>query len=230
METLTPLYDKKMSCLFCKQTYTTKRLRSRFVKATRHDSDFCSYYESESNNPLLYYVSVCPHCGFSATEEYTPGFHPQTIPAIKEKIVNNWAGGDYTGERTLKEAINSYKLGIYSATLKQEKHIAIAGLYMRLAWIYRTQSRPGEEGRFLKLARDEYVASYMSDDFKGTSMTEIKLLYLIGETNRRIEDEQQAILYFSKVIERQNQTIEKRIIDMAKDAWQEIRNQRKQAT
>jgi uncharacterized protein len=37
------------------------------------------------------------------------------------------------------------------------------------------------------------------------------------------------VLYFSNVIQKQNETIEKRIVEMAKDRWFEIREQRKTA-
>ncbi|MDP1417031.1 DUF2225 domain-containing protein [Peribacillus simplex] len=35
-----PLYDKSMECLLCKQKSTTKKVRSRFVKAAKYDTDF----------------------------------------------------------------------------------------------------------------------------------------------------------------------------------------------
>lgn len=37
------LYDRTVTCLVCKQTYTTKKVRSRFIRPVQHDTDFCSY-------------------------------------------------------------------------------------------------------------------------------------------------------------------------------------------
>lgn len=96
-------------------------------------------YASEEANPLLYYVHVCPHCGFAATEEF----------------------------------------------------------------------------------------STETDDFIYTHMSEVRLLYLIGELYRRLGKEKQAIIYFSRVIARKKETIEKGIVNMAYDRWQEIREEKK---
>lgn len=222
-----PLYDRNIRCLVCQQSYTTKKIRSRFLRPVKHDTDFCSYYPSEDVNPLFYYVSVCPHCGFSVTEEFSSYFPPTTLEAIQTTICQVWNGSDYSGKRTFQEAVNTYKLGIYCATLKREKHIVLAGLYMRLAWLYRTYEILEQEERFMRLALEQYIASYSKDDFQGTRMSEVRLLYLIGELHRRLKQPKQAILYFSKVIAKKKETIEKRIVQMAHERWQEIRESQK---
>jgi len=227
MEYLEPLYDRNIKCLVCKSDYTTKKIRSRFIRAVQHDTDFCSYYRPEHLNPLLYYVNVCPHCGFSTSEEFTPYFPPSTLEMITKKICEQWSGLDYTGTRTFEEAVRTYKLGIYSATLKREKHIATAGLYMRLAWLYRTYQIHDQEERFMRLALQEYTSSYSVGDYANTHMSELRLLYLVGELNRRLKNDKQAILYFSKVISKKRETIEKRIVKMAYERWQDIREQQR---
>lgn len=223
------LYDRTVTCLVCKQTYTTKKVRSRFIRPIQHDTDFCSYYASEEANPLLYYVHVCPHCGFAATEEFSTYFPPQTLEAIQQNICVNWRGKNYSSARTFTDAVDTYKLGIYSALLKKERHIALAGLYMRLAWLYRSKQQNEEEQRFMRLALEQYIASYEADDFVHTHMSEVRLLYLIGELYRRLGKEKQAIIYFSRVIARKKETIEKGIVNMAYDRWQEIREEKKGA-
>ncbi|WP_244888201.1 DUF2225 domain-containing protein [[Bacillus] enclensis] len=60
MTELTPYYDKKIQCLACRHSYSTTKIRSRFVKVKGHESDFCPVYGSDEINPLLYNVSVCP--------------------------------------------------------------------------------------------------------------------------------------------------------------------------
>ena len=79
---------------------------------------------------------------------------------------------------------------------------------MRLAWLYRLLENTDHEKRFMKLAMDAYLHSYMEDDFKGTQVSEVRILYLIGELARRTHQTEQAVKYFSKVIEQQNRTIE----------------------
>ncbi len=222
------LYDRDVVCKICEKTYVTKKVRTRFIRVKHHDTDFCSFYTSTKINPLLYYVTVCPTCGFSASEECTDYFPPMSKDLIQQKICDNWTSKDYGQERTLDMAINSYKLAIYCAIIKKEKHIALGGLYLRLAWLYRTESvNLQEEQRFIRLALDEYLQSYTTGDFSDTSFSEIKLLYLIGDLSRRVGSEGQATRYFSRVIEKQKETIEKGIVQMAKDRWSEMREEKK---
>ncbi|APH03823.1 DUF2225 domain-containing protein [Bacillus weihaiensis] len=228
--TTTPeyLFDKHVTCQICATSFITKKVLSRYIRANKHDTDFCSYYTKTSINPLLYYVQVCPTCGFSSSEEFTSYFPPTTKEAIATAISKNWISTQlYSNERAIDTAINSFKLAIYCATLKKEKHITLAGLYLRLSWIYRTEKvNSTEEQRFLRLALEEYVQSYMVSDYSETHLSEIRLLYLIGDLSRRIGLTTQATRYFSKVIEKQRDTLEKGIVEMAKDRWAEMREKK----
>ncbi|WP_075982761.1 DUF2225 domain-containing protein [Bacillus massilinigeriensis] len=227
MPEIPPLYDKKCQCLLCKKPFTTKKVRSRYVKVLEYDTDFNPTYASDETNPVFYYVNVCPHCGFSFTDEFAPYFPPGSKELIQEKVCKHWVPHDFGGNRTIQEAIKTYKLSVYCATLKKEKHIFIAGLYMRLAWLYRRLKNNDQENRFMKLACQEYMESYMEDDFKGTQVSDVRILYLIGDLSRRMSDFDQAVKYFSKVIEKQNQTVESKIVEMAKERWYEIRDTKK---
>lgn len=124
-------------------------------------------------------------------------------------------------------AAKTIKLAAYCGTLKKEKHVSIAGLYMRLAWIYRAVPDHEQEQRFMKLAVDEYMEAYITDDYRGTQMTELRLLYMIAELSRRTGQIDQSVKYFSKVIEKQGSFNEAKIVEMARDRWQEIREEQK---
>ncbi|PLR92630.1 DUF2225 domain-containing protein [Bacillus sp. T33-2] len=219
------LYDKKYSCIMCGKYFTTKKIRSRFVKVTGYDTDFCPSYSNPAADPNLYYINVCPGCGYSFTDDFSGYFPPGTKDSINDKVCGHWVPQDFNSERSIADAIKTYKLGVYCATLKNEKHIVTAGLYMRLAWLYRSKKDTTQEQRFLKLALKEYVDSYSADDFKGTQVSEVRLYYLIGELHIRTFNMSEAQRYFSKVIEKQKQSLEPKIIQMAKDRWQEVRDQ-----
>lgn len=227
MTEILPLYDKKYDCLMCKLPFTSKKVRSRFVKVISFDTDFCPTYSSDGANPLLYYVKVCPHCGFSFSEDFLPYFPHGSKETITEKVCQQWVPQDFGGERSIQSAIQAYKLAAYCGTLKKEKHIILSGLYMRLAWLYRGLDQKEQERRFTNLALHEYIQSYMADDFKGTQVTEVRMLYLIGELSRRTGQIEQAIKYFSKVIEKQSSTTEATTVEMARERWYEIREMQK---
>lgn len=228
MTELLPLYDKKYDCLMCKKTFTSKKVRTRFVKVTGYDTDFYPTYASDEANPLLYYVKVCPHCGFSFSEDFQSYFVPGTKEVIMDKVCNQWVSHDFGGERDINAALKTYKLASYCGTLKKEKHIIISGLYMRLSWLYRKLENKEQERRFCNLALQEYIESYMADDYRGTQVTEVRVLYLIGELSRRTDNISQAVKYFSKVIEKQRTTTERTTVELAKERWYEIREMQKQ--
>ncbi|KAA0545430.1 DUF2225 domain-containing protein [Bacillus sp. BGMRC 2118] len=221
------LFDKKVTCMACDYHYTTKKVRSRFIRALRSDSDFCSYYADEENSPLLYYVSVCPCCGFSVSDEFSTYFAPGTLEAIKQSITSQWNNRSYGEKRTPATAVEAYKLGILSATLKRERNIVLAGLYMRLVWIYRKEENHAQEMRFMKLAVSEYVKSYSNGDYQDTDMSDLKIAYLIGDLYRRLGDDKLAMTYLSRVIHRREDKYERRMVEMAKELWADIREEMK---
>ncbi|MDX5474221.1 MAG: DUF2225 domain-containing protein [Bacillaceae bacterium] len=228
------LYDKKFNCPICKESYTSKKVRSKFIKSISHDSDFCTHYLSVDANPLLYYVNVCPTCGYSSSEEFSSYFKLGTIEQIESKIKNHWQGKSYGEKRTVDLAINSYKLAIFTGILKKETPIVLAGLYLRLAWIYRTLFVDElQEKRFMKLALDQYIDSYSIGDYLEKDLTELRLLYLIGELYTRLDQFNQAIKYFSLVVQHKENRFESRIVEKARNRWYEIRKlqkSQKQAT
>ena len=224
MNPIEPTYDRTCHCAVCQKSYKTKKLRSRYLKVLKYDTDFCPIYASDEVNPIFYNVNVCPHCGYSSTDDFSPYFPPGTIEYIHLHVCSKWnTHNNYCNERSIFDAIKAYKLAIYCGLIKKEKHIILAGLYLRLAWLYRILDDPIQEKRFINLAAGEYKESHFNDDYKRTQMSEIKLLYMIGELARRTDNINEAVKYFSNIIKRQNNTIETGIIEMTKERWSEIR-------
>lgn len=220
-----PLYDKEITCLVCGERYTTKRIRTRFIRTERIESDFFTVYKDDSCNQYLYEVHVCPNCGFAASDQFSNSFPPEAKNRIEQDISSRWKPRDFGKERTVVDAIMTYKLAALSATLKKEKHIVLAGIYMRLGWLYRMMEEEDQEQRFLRLALKEYEQSFEQSDFIGTQLTEIRVIYLLGELNRRVGSETEAIKYFSRVIQHRQRDTDAKVIEMAREQWYLIRNQ-----
>lgn len=219
---LSPYYEKQIDCIHCKKKFKSLKVRTNFVKVKETESDFHPIYENDVN-PLLYNVFVCENCGFSFTEDFTKYFAPGVKEVIEEKITSHWIPHSFSGERLISDALQAYKLALVCGDLKNEKHIALAGLALRTAWLYRLMGNKEQEKRFMEISREQYINAYSNEDYMGTSMTEIRVIYLIAELSRRIGDREQAIRYFSRVIEKQPSSNESKIIEMAKDQWQEMR-------
>jgi uncharacterized protein len=228
MDHASALYDKKCSCLHCGTAFTTKRVRSGALAMLKRDSDFCTYYKEQSLNPIRYTVAVCPQCGFAFTDQFAPRLSPAHKKLVAERIAAKWTRKDLGAERSPAEAIAAYKLAIYAAELTGQAHSVKAGLYLRLAWLYRFEG-DAEEQRCLQQAVDEYEQSYIHSDYAlgDKDMSEVRLLYLIGELMRRVGQYDKAIHYFSKVLAFRGRTIETGMLQMAQDQWAQARDEHK---
>lgn len=216
---LTPHYEKTITCIYCKEDFPTAKLRSKFVRVKKHESDFQPVYVNPDVNGIYYNVFVCEHCGFSFTEDFSRYFVPGTKQVIQSQIVERFVRRSYNGERTVFQALEAYKLALVCGNLKKEKNVVLAGLAMRIAWLYRSLSNEGQEQRFMKMARDYYIASYTTGDYSSTQMSEFRVSYMIGELSRRIGDIEEATRSFSHILEQQSTCLEPQIIAMTKEQW-----------
>ncbi|MFS0688905.1 DUF2225 domain-containing protein [Sporosarcina sp. 179-K 8C2 HS] len=223
---VSPTYVKKMECLNCIEKFTTTKIRSRFVRVTKHESDFKPIYADASVNPILYNVAVCPNCGFAFTDEFSSYFAPSVKEEIAQKITSLWSGRSFGDERTIDEAIEAYKLAYVSASVKKEKSLTMAGIMLRIAWLYDDKEDIESSKRFRTVSRNLYTEAYTSGYHAGTQMSETRVLYLMAELSFQIGDMDEAIRNFSRVIESQRTATDPHIIEMAKERWQEIREKR----
>ncbi|RUL46928.1 MULTISPECIES: DUF2225 domain-containing protein [Lysinibacillus] len=223
---ISPLYEKKVECLCCKKTFATPKVRTKSVKVEHTDTDFCPTYADSTVNALYYNVFVCEYCGFSFTEDFVKYFAPGVRETIQEQISSRWVPRSYNRERTVFQALEAYKLAYFCGILKKEKSVSLAGLALRIGWIYRTLKNEDQEMRFIKIARDLYMTSYSTEDYAGTQMSDTRIMYMIAELSRRILDLDNATRFFSKVIENQRVGGEAKLVDMAKEQWQLVRELR----
>ncbi|MFA6807595.1 MAG: DUF2225 domain-containing protein [Eubacteriales bacterium] len=218
---LVPLYDKKLKCIYCDKEFTSKKVRSQYVRPKLIDSDYGPFFDKEDYNPLYYYVKVCPHCGFTFSEDFEENLSAFAKARVDSEIIKKkWAKSDYCGNRTFSSAVIAFKMAIYTGELINEKHIVLANLCIRLAWIYRNEGILEEEMRFMKLAAKEYEESYLNSDFNQNLMSEMLVLYFIGETNRKIGNYNEAIKYFNKIIEHPEKGKYVKYVNKARRQWE----------
>ncbi|MEK3881982.1 DUF2225 domain-containing protein [Paenibacillus sp. PL2-23] len=215
-----PLYESKIECICCETIYPTTRVRPSFKRASTVDSDFCGHY-SNGINPDFYVVRVCPSCGFATTENGLERLNDKQRQSYFERIGVNWKGQDFGGPRTAKQAMATYKLALLTAQATGASERVIAGLLHHIAWLYRYEDNVAEEQRFLKYALDAYIRVFETE---GGSLNNAKLMFLIGELHRRIGENNDAVKWFSRVVN------DKRIMDAAmiracREQWQLIREE-----
>ena len=227
---VSPFYEKKIDCINCKKQFPTFKVRSKSVKVERSDSDFMPHYLEGAVNAMYYNVFVCEHCGFTFTEDFNKYFAPGVKEDIANKISAHWVTRDFNGERSTVQAIQAYQLALLCATVKKEKQVILAGLALRIAWMFRSLQNDPQERRFIKLSRNYYTESYSNEDYASTQMSEARITYMIAELSRRIEDYDTATRFFSRVIEDQRNGGEAKLLDMAKEQWELVRQARKQTS
>lgn len=225
---ISPYYEKQVECIYCKKTFPTLKVRTKFIKVASTDTDFRPIYSDSNVNALFYNVFVCEHCGFSFTEDFTKYFAPGIRETIEEQITSKWIPHSFKEERTISQALQAYQLALVCGKLKKEKFVTLAGLALRIGWLYRTLENEDQELRFIKIARDLYLESFSTEDYAGTGMSGTRVMYMIAELSRRIEDYENATRFFSKVLESQRFGGEPSLIEMAKEQWQLVREQREQ--
>ncbi len=218
---LEPLYDKKVSCPYCGKMFTSKKVRSRFVKPLKVDSDFGPLFAAnDENNPLYYYVNVCPECGVFFSEDFSKNIGQTARKAVQQQITDKMdTSTDYWGKRDFDKAVRAYKLAIYTGQLVKEKHIVFANLCIRIAWLQRAVNNKEEEMRFLQLAVSEFENSYIHSDFNHETTSEISILYLIGELNRKLGNYTEAVKYFTTVIEHPDRSRYVKYVNLAREQW-----------
>lgn len=148
-------------------------------------------------NPDYYVVRVCPYCGFSSTENFSNRMTPRQKSAYYDKLGRNWTPRDYGGERDWDAAMQTYKLGLLCAQVKEEKDRIIAGLLHHIAWLYRIKGQKEQEDRFLQHALDAYIRVFETE---GADQNNARLMYLIGELHRRLKQYHEAVRWFGRVI------------------------------
>lgn len=190
-----PLYDITVTCNFCTNAYKTMKVRPSFKKAIKTDTDFCMHFKEI--NPDYYVVRICPFCGYAHTENFTDKWTTAQREIFYEKVSKNWSMRDYCGERSWDDALQCYKLALLSAQIKGEKARVVAGLLHHLAWLYRYTGDKEQETRFLTFALDAYENVFETE---GMDLNNARLMYLMGELSRRLHRFQDAVKWFSRVI------------------------------
>lgn len=173
------------------------KVKSNGSKISSVDTDMCVYYEGV--NPIFYDVWVCEHCGYAAQNDKFEKILSREAKLIKEVITPKWTEHSLSGERTIQQAMEAFKLALINLDAKNGKPSEYAKVCLRLAWLYRLQEDPKEKD-FLKFAADYYAKAFQTERFPLDKLDENTCMYIIGELNRRIGNNEEAVKWFSSVI------------------------------
>lgn len=218
------LYTKKADCPICKKQFSSTKAKVNSCKVDRKDEDFCVHYVNL--NPLYYEVFVCPHCGYAAAENSFRDIADDEIKLLKDAFSGRTVARSFCDERTLEDAIAAYKLAIFTAELRNAKASTLAGLCLKLAWMYRFAGN-SQETVFLKHALDRYAEAYHNEGFPIGNLDEMSVQYLLGELSRRVGSYNDAVVWFSKVVSHPDRKENPRIENLAREQWGAAKEQLK---
>lgn len=215
-----PLFQAKIKCACCDNEFLSSRVRPSFKKALRTDTDFCCYYKDEVN-PDFYVVRVCPLCGFASTENAMQQLNLRQKEAYLNKMGTSWVHRDYGGARTWEQALETYKLALLCAQVIGEKDRVVAGLLHHIAWLYRMKENQEQEQRFLRFALDAYIKVF---ELEGGNVNNARLMYLIGELHKRLDEPYQAVKWFARVVN-DKKIMDAGMIRASREQWQNLREE-----
>ncbi len=199
---------KDVSCKLCAESFKSLMVKKSKIKVSKTDSDYCIHYEGEV--PFFYSVLICPQCGYTFLESFK-----KPDISIKDKVKS--LPDVFSGKRNAATAQILFKRAIDCALLQKENETVLASLYLQLAWVFRMAGNEEHEEDALKKALDYYVEVYEKADLTDAS----KVMYLIGELKRRVDQKRDAVYWFSRVTNdpRSSQATRR----MAREAWQSLK-------
>jgi len=215
------------TCPICGKSTRVIKTKSRLV-TLKTDEDYCVHYKDF--NPYYYRVWFCEHCGFAADERTfltkMPERHQKKIAAF---LAGRNLSMDFTEERGLPEAIASFKLAIFFMDLIEAPLSKRAGLYLGLAWIYRSAEDEENEAEYMQKAAETYSRSIMTEHYPVGNLTDTAVVYLVGAIYYRLGDLEKCAQYLSRIIGNQDiRRQEPKIFDKARDLWSDVRIKREE--
>lgn len=214
------LYFIEKECAVCGEKFQVTCVRSRLA-LIKQDTDLCAYYKDI--NPYYYTVWVCPHCGYAARDTDFAEITTTAATKVQTFLAERAVKANLCGIRTREQAIVAYKLAIFYTELTADTASKRAGLYLRLGWLYREGQQGDEENKVLAKACEWYEQALSKERMPIGNLSELTVMYLIADLLRRTGEHDKAMLYLSRIVSSPLAKIEKRIADLARDLWQEMR-------
>lgn len=215
-----PIYFVERECIICGEKIQVACLRSR-LSLLKQDTDFCAYYKDI--NPYYYTVWTCHHCGYAARDTDFTSLAPAMIEKLRSFLSKRDVKVDFSGIRTREQAIVTYKLAIFYAEMIAAPASKLAGLHLRLGWLYRESEQAEEEHNALVKTRECYERALAKERMPLGTMSELTVMYLIADLFRRTGEKEKAMLYLSQVVSSPQAKLERKIGDLARELWQEMR-------
>ncbi|HDQ26384.1 MAG TPA: DUF2225 domain-containing protein [bacterium] len=226
-----PVWLKELKCPVCDFVFRGPRLRPTSLKVKYGEPDFHRVYEGP--NPLFYAVTACPSCNYAARnedfEKLAPEYHPEIVKlALAIRDAGKNLSFPQEQEMTLELAVKKHLLAIsFYKHHKPENPNTVSGLYMHIAWMYREISNAEKEKEYLRHALEYYIKTYEKGAFIPEKIGVPGIMYLIGELNRMLGNNAEAVKWFSQVVKHDLIGNYPNIENLSRDAWEKITEEKR---
>ncbi len=218
------VYERKAVCPVCNKDIRIKAVKTSGIRVVSRETDFMTIYNDP--NPLFYDAWMCTCCGYTALSSKFNLITDKQIKLIKEKISSKWSlKKSYPTVFTVDNAIEMHQMALLNAVTIQAKDSDKAMICLKLSWLYRIKNDEQNEKKFQHHAQLGFMKALEHERFPIYGLDETSLEYLIGEIYRRLGDNSNALLWFSKVLS--SREAKSRIKDMARNQKETIRNLQK---
>jgi len=213
------IFDKSVVCPVCNNKFKTKAVKTKSPRIATKDSDFFIRYTVA--NPYFYDVWICNSCGYAAMKSDFETLRSFRQELVCSNITPKWKPREYPNILDANLAIERYKLALLNAVLIQMPSSTKAMISLKIAWMYRFLEDFEHEQPFLMQALDAFNDAYINEPFPIYGLQRDSLMYLLGELNRRVGNNDDALRWFSKTIVNTNTSF--RIKELARNGRDLIR-------
>jgi uncharacterized protein (DUF2225 family) len=226
MSNVTPLYNTHITCPVCQNKVEYTKVRTKAIRVIKRDTDFCPWYEGE--NPVLYEAVICPECGYGAHISSFDKINKYEIERIKERITSRWHKRNFSGQRTIDEALEAYKIVLLNLNEREAPKSEIAKICLRIAWLYRYKNEKANENKFLKFSLENYKLAYSQEDLSLGKFDEFTCIFIIGELEKRLGNYNESRQWLSRLIMSYSDPLKKsrvspKLIKSAREIIQEMK-------
>lgn len=208
------VYERKVVCPVCNRDIRIKSVKTSGIRVLSRETDFMTVYDEP--NPLFYDAWMCLSCGYTALSSKFNAITDKQITLVKQNITSKWKlNKSYPTVFTVDNAIETHQMALLNAVTTQAKDSDKAMICLKLSWLYRIKQDKSSEKKFQEHALLGFTNALESERFPVFGLDETSLEYLIGEIYRRLGDNSNALLWFSRVLS--SREAKSRIKDMARN-------------
>ena len=236
------LLEKSIRCPVCDTVFKTKMVKTGRVKRLEPDFDLRPRFQYIDTNK--YDVSSCPKCGYTAMNRYFSHLSSGQIKMIDEGVRRKFKQTNLVEpeEYSYDEAIDRYKLALYSTIVKKGKTSEKAFECLKISWLYRGKNEElmassdkdakaikesqKEEQVYYAQAYDGFLKAIASEAFPMCGMEESTINLLVANMAFKLQKYDIASRFVSLVLTSHaaGRSAKERAMDLKEDIIKQLHN------